>query len=94
MTEFSKKCMKTTEIKNEIFETRKWEEKTQREDLKYKTKTYTCDFQHHELIRSFSESIYSRKASIVEAEEDERSLLKNLVEFDNKSRPKNKETKD
>ena len=37
------------------------------EDLKYKTKYYTYDFQQYK-AKSFGESIYTRKASIVEAE--------------------------
>ena len=44
--------------------------------------------------KTFGESIYTCKASIVEAEEDRSNLLKNLVEFHIKSRPKNKEGKD
>ena len=52
------------------------------------------DFQQYETIRSFGESIYTQKASIVEVEEDQSNLLKNIVEFKNKSRPKNKEGKD
>ena len=80
--------MRTNEIKNEMYEIKKWEEKIKREDLKYKTKNYTYDFQQYETIRSFGESIYTSKASIVEADEDESNLLKNLVEFNIKSRPK------
>ena len=32
--------MRTYEIKNEIYEIKKWEEKTKRKDLKYGTKEY------------------------------------------------------
>ena len=83
--------MRTNEIKNEIYETEKWEDKIIREDLKYNAKSYTYDFKQYETISSFGESIYTRKASIVE---DQITLLKNLVEFNNKSRQKNKEGKD
>ena len=69
-------------------------EKVKQEDLEYKTKKYTFDFQQYETIRSFGESIYTCKASIVEAEEDQSNLLKNIVEFDHKSRPKTIEGKD
>ena len=79
--------MSTDEIK-------KWEEKIKREDLKYKTKNYIYDFQQCETIRSFGESIYTQNISIVEAQEDQSNLLKNIVEFNNKSRPKNKEVED
>ena len=47
----------TNLIKNEIDEIKKWEEKIKWHDLKYKTKTYTYDFQQHEKIKSFGESI-------------------------------------
>ena len=90
--------MRTNKIKNEINEIKKWEEKIKRKDLKYETKTYIYiyiyDFQQYKTMRSFYESIYTQEASIVEAEEDQSNLLKNIVEFKNKSRPKNKEGKD
>ena len=38
--------------------------------------------------------IYTLKASIVEAEENQSNLLKNLVKFNNNYTPKNKEGKD
>ena len=45
--------MRTDEIKNEIDEKRKLEEKIKRKDLKYKTNKYLYDFQQFETIRSF-----------------------------------------
>ena len=39
------KEMRTNEIKNEIYEIAKYEEKIKQEDLKYKTKCYKYDFQ-------------------------------------------------
>ena len=88
------KDMRTNEVKNYIYKIKKWEEKIKREDLKYKTKNYTYDIQQYETIRSFHETIYTRKGSIAETEEDQSNLLKNLVEFKNKSRAKNKEGND
>ena len=73
--------MRTNESKNEIYEIKKWEEKIKREDLKYKTKDYIYDFPQYEAIRSFSETIYTHKTSIVEAVEDQSNLLKNIVNF-------------
>ena len=52
------------------------------------------DFQQYKTIRSFGESFNTQKARIVEAREDQSNLLKNIEEFNNKSRPKNKEGKD
>ena len=71
--------MRTIEVKNEIHGTKKWEEKIRRKDLKYETK---------------NTHIYVRKTSKVEVEEYQRNLLENLVEFNNRSRPKNKKGKD
>ena len=58
-----------------------------------KQKKHIYDFQQYEKIRSFGESIYTGKAKLVEAEEDQSNLLKDIVEFDNKSRPRTKEGK-
>ena len=62
------KDMRTNAIKNEIDEIKKWEQKIKREDLKYKTKNYTYDFQQYETIRSFGEIIYTGRINIDEAE--------------------------
>ena len=66
------KDMRTNEIKEEIYEIRKWEEKTKQENLKYRTKNYTNDFQQYQTIRSFGESIYNGKIKIDEGEMDQR----------------------
>ena len=42
-------------------------------------------------MRSFGESIYPGKITTDEAEEDQSNLLKNIVEFNKKSRPRTKE---
>ena len=57
------------EIKNEIHDITKWEEKIKRKELKYETKKYTYDFQKSETIRHFGELIYTHTAKIVEVEE-------------------------
>ena len=38
--------MRNNEIKNELNETKTWEEKIEWKDLKYKTNKYTYGFQH------------------------------------------------
>ena len=53
--------MRTDEIKNEIDEIRKFEEKINRKDLKYKTNNYLYDFRQFETIISFGDSIYTGK---------------------------------
>ena len=86
--------MRTNEIKNEIYEIKKWEEKIKLEDLKYKTKKYAYDFQQYETIRSFGKSIYTSEINIDEAEMDQSNLLKDFAEFNNKSRPRTIDSKD
>ena len=55
-----------------------------------KQKIYIYDFHQYETIRSFDDSIYTRKSNMVEAEEDRSNILKNIVEFNDKSRPTSK----
>ena len=69
--------MKTKENKNEIYETKNWEEKIKRKDLKYETKKCIYHFQKSETIRSFGEIIHTHTAKIAEVEEDQNNLLKN-----------------
>ena len=54
---------------------------------------YKYDFQQYETIRSFGKSIYTGKTAIVESETDQSNLLENMVQFNNKSRPKKKDSK-
>ena len=46
--------------------------KLNKENLKYRTKNYTNDFQQYQTIRSFGESIYNGKINIDEGEMDQR----------------------
>ena len=72
--------------KIEIYQIKEWEEEKKKKDLKYEAKIYQYIFQQYETLRSFGESTYTRKSNIVEAEEDQRNLLKDIVEFNDKSR--------
>ena len=49
---------------------------------------YIYDFQQFEMIRSFGDNIYTGQISIDEAEMDQSNLLENMVQFNNKTRPK------
>ena len=83
--------MRIDEIKNEIDEIIKWEEKNNRKDLKYTTNKYLYDFQQFETIRFFGDSIYTGKINIDEPEIDLTNLLEIIVKLNNKSKPKAKE---
>ena len=85
--------MRTDKIKNETDKIRKWQEKFEGKDLKYKTNKYLYDFQKFETLRSFGDSIYSSKISIDEAGMDQTNILENMVKFNNESKPKTKEGK-
>ena len=84
--------MRADEIKNEINEIKKWEEKIKAN--KYIASKYKYYFQQYEAIRCFGESIYTIKINADEAEMVPSNLLKNLVEFYDRSRPKTAKGKD
>ena len=60
--------MKNNEIKTEIDEIKRWEEKITGKDLIYKTNKYKYDFLQYETIRSFGDSICNGKTSIHKAD--------------------------
>ena len=68
--------MRANEIKNETDETQKWDEKLKPKNSKYEIKKYSYDFRQYEATKSFGESIYTHKAEIVEAEEEQSNLFK------------------
>ena len=76
--------MRTDEIKNEINDIKKWENKIKRKDLKYKTNRYKFDFQQFEILRSFGDSIYNGKVRIDEAEMEKTNLIENIVNVSKK----------
>ena len=67
--------MRNNEIKNEIDEIKKWEEKIKGKYLKHEAKKYIYDFQQFETIRSFGGNIYNDIINIEEAEMDQINLL-------------------
>ena len=70
-----------------------FEENINWKDLIYKAGKYKYDFQQYETRRSFSESIYIGETNTEEDKTDQTNLLENMVNFNDKSRPKNKESK-
>ena len=55
--------MTANEIKKELSDIKKWEEKIKRKDLTYETKNYVYHFQQYDTKRSF---IYSGKINMTE----------------------------
>ena len=70
--------MRVDEIKNEIDETKKWEDKIKQKDLKYEADKHRYDFQRYGMIRSFGESIYFCKISMSETDLDQTNLFENM----------------
>ena len=68
-------------------------EKNKRNNLKYETIKRIHDFLQFKTIGPFGENIISGKITISEADEDQSNLLENIVEFNNKSRPKQKKVR-
>ena len=85
--------MRNDEIKNEVYEIKKWENKIRRKDLKYEANKYAFDFQRFKTTRSLGESIYNGKINIDESEMKQTNLLENIMDFSNKSRPRSKKEK-
>ena len=54
---------------------------------------FIYDFQQFKGIQSFNENIISGKIAISETDEDQTNVLKNIVVFNNKCRPRTKEDK-
>ena len=73
--------MRTNEIKNEIHETKKWEKKIKREDLKLKAKKQTHEFQKCETIGSFGDNIHTDKINADEVKMDQINLLKSYIKI-------------
>ena len=68
-------------------------EKNKKNNLKYETIKRINDFLQFKTIGPFGENIISGKITISEADEDQSNLLENIVEFNNKSRPKQKKVR-
>ena len=86
--------MRNDEIKNEIYEIKKWENKIKRKDLKNEKNKYKYDFHQFETVRSSGDSTYNGKISKDEVEMEQTNLLANILDFSNKSRPRSKKDKD
>ena len=68
-----------------------WENKIKQKDLTCDTNIY--GIQQFETRRCFDDNIYTGEISINEVEMDQANLQENMIEFNNKSRPKTKKGK-
>ena len=78
------KDTRTNEINDEIDEIKKWREKIKRKDLKHEPKNYIYNFQQYERYLFILVKLAQLRL------DKQSNLLKNLIKFNNKSRPKKK----
>ena len=65
-----------------------------RNDLIYVSTKYKYDFRNIPTIRSFGESIFNGKITISEADKKQSNLIKAILQFNDKVRPRPKADKD
>ena len=78
------------EAKKEIDKISKIEKNVDREMLVYKSSEYTYSFQNFQTIRTFGRDIYNGEITLKEAEEDQTSLLAKIINFKNKTKPRDR----
>ena len=81
------------EAKKEIDKISKIEKNVDREMLVYKSSEYTYSFQNFQTIRTFGRDIYNSEITLKEAEEDQTSLLAKIINFKNKTKPRDRKKK-
>ena len=76
------------EAKNELNKIKGTEKTVDREILYYRTNKYTFNFQNFQTISTFGRDIYNGKITTEEADEDQRDLLVEILNFKKKAKPK------
>ena len=78
------------EAKKEIDKTSEIEKNVDREKLFYRSSEYTYSFQNFQTIRTFGRDIYNGEITLNEANEDQASLLTEIINFKNKAKPRDR----
>ena len=81
------------EAKKELDKMSEIEKNVDREKLVYKTNINIYDFQNFQTIRTFGRDIYNGEISLEEANEDQETLLDEIVYFNKKTKPRNERKK-
>ena len=85
------KEMRTNEIRSGLKKIKRGEDIIVRHHLKDKANKKFIDFQKFQAIKSFCDSTLSGKIIISEADEEQRNLSNNILNFNDKARSKSKE---
>ena len=67
--------------------------KVNRNNMIYYSSKEPFDFRMFKTIRSFGDDIYSSKITINKADQEQSDLVEYILNFNNKTRPKNKDDK-
>ena len=81
------------EARKEIAKISEIEKTVDREKLVYRTSEYTYSFQNFRTIRTFGRDIYNGEITLKEADEDQSSLLNDIKNFRDKTKPQDEEKK-
>ena len=76
------------EAKKEMDKISEIEKNVGREKLVYRSSEYTYSFQNFQIIRTFGRDIYNGEITLNEANEDQTSLLAEIINFKNKTKPR------
>ena len=81
------------EAKKEIDKITEIEKTVDREKLVYRASEYTYSFQNFRTIRAFGRDIYNGEITLKEADEDQASLLNEIINFRDQTKPQDEEKK-
>ena len=81
------------EARKEIDNITEIEKTVDREKLVYRASEYTYSFQNFRTIRAFGRDIYNGEITLKDADEDQASLLNEIVNFRDKTKLKDEEKK-
>ena len=87
------KGYKNVEIKNEINKIKEYEKKVNKNNMINYWSKELFDFKTFKTIRYFAENLYSGKITINKDNKEQADLIENILNFNNKARPKNKDDK-
>ena len=88
-----RKGYKNVEIKNEINKIKEYEKKVNKNNMINYWSKELFDFKTFKTIRYFAENLYSGKITINKDNKEQADLIENILNFNNKARPKNKDDK-
>ena len=83
----------SVEIKNELNKIIEYEKNVNGDKMIYYSSREPFDFRIFKTIRSLGDDIYSSKIRINKADQEQSDLVKYILNFNNKTRPKNKDDK-